>query len=125
MNPEESGVSKEVNETPFIAGNFSISEKYRLAALSLAFFAPQHDPRQWLTGWYPKTLQMKKTAVQAVNPADFSRAGTGANARFLARAAGFFAERRRLARTFHLAGRAAAMKAVTGSVSASLRQSAT
>jgi hypothetical protein len=56
MNPEESGVSKEANETPFIAGNFSISEKYRLAALSLAFFAPQHDPRQWLTGWYPKTL---------------------------------------------------------------------
>ena len=42
MNPEESGVSKEVNETPFIAGNFSISGKYRLAALSLAFFAPQH-----------------------------------------------------------------------------------
>jgi len=32
MNPEESGVSKEVNETPFIAGNFSISEKYRLVA---------------------------------------------------------------------------------------------
>ena len=102
MNPEESGVSKEVNETPFIAGNFSISEKYRLAALSLAFFAPQHDPRQWLTGWYPKTLQMQKTAVQAVNPADFSRAGTGANAHFLARAAGFFAERRRLARSLFI-----------------------
>jgi hypothetical protein len=39
MNPEESGVSKVVNETPFIARNFSVSEKYRLAALSLAFFA--------------------------------------------------------------------------------------
>jgi pimeloyl-ACP methyl ester carboxylesterase len=71
-----SGVSKEVNETPFIAGNPSLPEQDRLAALSLAFFAPHHDARQWLTGWYPETLHMQKTAVQAVNPADFSRAGT-------------------------------------------------
>ena len=71
-----SGVSKEVSDTPFIAGNPSLPEKDRLAALSLGFFASHHDPRQWLTGWYPRTLHMQKTAVQAINPADFSRAGT-------------------------------------------------
>jgi pimeloyl-ACP methyl ester carboxylesterase len=71
-----SGVSKEVSETPFIAGNLSLPEQDRLAALSLAFFAPHHDARQWLTGWYPETLHMQKIAVQAVNPADFGRAGT-------------------------------------------------
>jgi hypothetical protein len=71
-----SGVSKEVNETPFIAGNPSLPEQDRLAASSLAFFAPNHDARQWLTGWYPETLHMQKTGGQAVNPADFSRAGT-------------------------------------------------
>ena len=71
-----SGVSKTVNETPFIAGNLALPEEERLAALSLAFFAPHHDARPWLTGWYPETLHMQKTAVEALNPGNSSRAGT-------------------------------------------------
>ena len=71
-----SGVSKEINETPFIAGNPSLPKEDRLAALSLGFFAPYHDPRQWLTGWYPETLHRQNTAVQAINPAAFGRAGS-------------------------------------------------
>jgi pimeloyl-ACP methyl ester carboxylesterase len=71
-----SAAPRDINETPFIAGNPTLSEKDRLAALSRAFFAPHHDARQWLNGWYPETLHMQRTAVQAVNPAEFSRAGT-------------------------------------------------
>ena len=66
---------RDINETPFIAGNPALSEKERLAALSRAFFAPHHDARLWLNGWYPETLHMQEAAVHAVNPADFSRAG--------------------------------------------------
>jgi pimeloyl-ACP methyl ester carboxylesterase len=69
-----SAASKEINETPFIAGNPSLPEQDRLAALRLAFFAPNHNARPWLTGWYPETLHMQKAAVQALNPANSSGA---------------------------------------------------
>lgn len=70
------GIAKEVDQAPFVAGNLSLPEKERLAALCLAFFAPRHDARLWLRGWYPETLRMQAAAVKAVNPADFRRAGT-------------------------------------------------
>jgi pimeloyl-ACP methyl ester carboxylesterase len=70
------GASKETNETPFIAGDPSRSESERLEALSRGFFAPHHDPRPWLEGWYPATLQMQKEAVHGVKPELFSKAGT-------------------------------------------------
>lgn len=70
------GIPKEVDEAPFVAGNPSLPEKERLAALCLAFFAPHHDARPWLRGWYPATLRMQADAVKAVNPADFHYAGS-------------------------------------------------
>ena len=70
------GASTETNETPFIAGDPSRSENERLEALRRGFFAPHYDPRPWLEGWYPTTLQMQKEAVQGVNPVLFSKAGT-------------------------------------------------
>ena len=70
------GVSSETNQTPFIAGDPSRPESERLEALSRGFFAPHHDPRPWLAGWYPATLQMQKQAVQKAEPTFFSAAGT-------------------------------------------------
>jgi pimeloyl-ACP methyl ester carboxylesterase len=58
-------VAPEINATPFIAGDPTRPEQERLAALRLAFFAPGHDPRPWLEGWYPETLAMQHAAVAA------------------------------------------------------------
>jgi pimeloyl-ACP methyl ester carboxylesterase len=58
-------VPPDINETPFIAGDPTRPEAQRLAALEKAFFAPGHDPRPWLEGWYPATLAMQRAAVKA------------------------------------------------------------
>jgi pimeloyl-ACP methyl ester carboxylesterase len=60
-------VAPDVNETPFIAGDPARPEAERLAALKTAFFAPGHNPRPWLDGWYPATLAMQRAAVKATN----------------------------------------------------------
>lgn len=60
-----SRVAYNVNETPFIAGDPTRPESERLAALRKAFFAPGHDARSGLSGWYPKTLAMQRAAVKA------------------------------------------------------------
>jgi pimeloyl-ACP methyl ester carboxylesterase len=69
------GASRETNETPFIAGDPSRPESERLEALRRGFFAPHHDPRPWLEGWYPVTLQKQKEAVHSAKPELFSKAG--------------------------------------------------
>lgn len=61
-------VAPDINETPFIAGDPTRPEAERLAALEKAFFAPGHDPRPWLAGWYPGSLAMQHAAVKATNP---------------------------------------------------------
>ena len=60
-----SKVADDVNETPFIAGDPTRPEYERLAALQKAFFAPGHDARPWLSGWYPETLTMQRAAAKA------------------------------------------------------------
>jgi pimeloyl-ACP methyl ester carboxylesterase len=70
------GIPKEVDQAPFIAGDPSLPDEQRLAALCLAFFAPHHDSRPWLRGWYPDALRMQAAAVKAAHPADFRHAGT-------------------------------------------------
>lgn len=67
---------KDIEELPFIAGNLALPEEERLQALRRGFFAPYHDARQWLSGWYPDTLQMQKAAINKANPSTFSAAGT-------------------------------------------------
>lgn len=49
----------DVGAAPGIAGNVSLPDDTRLAALRLAFFAPGHDPHDWLNGWHPATLRMQ------------------------------------------------------------------
>jgi pimeloyl-ACP methyl ester carboxylesterase len=58
-------VAPAVNSAPLRAGDPSLPEDERLAALRLAFFAPGHDPSAWLTGWYPRTLAMQHASVTA------------------------------------------------------------
>jgi pimeloyl-ACP methyl ester carboxylesterase len=63
-------VAPEVNSAPMRAGDPSLSDHERLAALRLAFFAPGHDASVWLDGWYPETLAMQ---VECVHQADVGR----------------------------------------------------
>ncbi|SPM27057.1 alpha/beta fold hydrolase [Mycobacterium terramassiliense] len=63
-------VAPEVNSAPMRAGDLSLPEAERLAALRLAFFAPGHDPSIWLDGWYPETLAMQ---VECAREADVDR----------------------------------------------------
>ncbi|WP_448955336.1 alpha/beta fold hydrolase [Labrys neptuniae] len=48
---------------PDFAGNTSLPDEQRLAALKGAFFARGSDPTGWLKGWYPQV-----TAMQTENP---------------------------------------------------------
>jgi pimeloyl-ACP methyl ester carboxylesterase len=57
----------EINNAPFRAGDLTLPEGERLAALRLAFFAPGHDASIWLSGWYPQTLAMQHAAVLHAN----------------------------------------------------------
>ncbi|MDE3204516.1 MAG: alpha/beta hydrolase [Acidobacteriota bacterium] len=68
-------VDPEVNSAPFRAGDPSLPDSERLAALRLAFFAPGHDPSIWLSGWYPETLTMQHGAVKRLDPTPYWGAG--------------------------------------------------
>jgi len=82
-------VAPEVNAAPFRAGDPTLPEADRLAALELAFFAPGHDPSSWLTGWYPRTLAMQHAAVSTAGARQAGRAVlAGAGARHGAAQAG-------------------------------------
>lgn len=69
-------VTPEIAKTPFIAGDTSLPDVERLAALRTAFFAPGHDAALWLKGWYPATLKMQQEANEAVDFADYWSCGT-------------------------------------------------
>ena len=45
--------------------NGQLSDDVRLSSLQAAFFAPGHDARDWLTGWYPDVARMQREASQA------------------------------------------------------------
>lgn len=51
-------LSKAVTE----AGDPTLPESVRLAALRLAFFAPGNDPRCWLEGWHPHMQEVQRAA---------------------------------------------------------------
>ena len=68
----------DVGKTPFIAGNLDLPDEERLAALRLGFFAPGHDPRPWLHGWYPATQRMQADSREkaGVKRSDWWSAGS-------------------------------------------------
>ena len=65
----EPPVKPEIREAIKEADDLSLPEAQRLRALQLAFFAPNHDPRVWLTGWHPRTEKMENEA-SAATPVD-------------------------------------------------------
>lgn len=64
-----------VNSAPMRAGDPTLPEATRLAALRMAFFAPGHDASIWLTGWYPETLAMQVDCVHRTDVAHYWGAG--------------------------------------------------
>ena len=66
----------DTEQLPFIAGNPALPEEERLQALSRGFFAPHHDARPWLSGWYPETLQMQKAALAEKGRSAIREGGT-------------------------------------------------
>ena len=52
------------------AGNPSLPEEERLAALRFGFFAPGNDPRVWLDGWHPQVRDAQRAAVARLLRAD-------------------------------------------------------
>ena len=56
------------------SGNLSLPEAQRLKYLQQAFFAPGHDARPWLSGWYPATHEAEAHA-RNVTPVDAYFAG--------------------------------------------------
>jgi pimeloyl-ACP methyl ester carboxylesterase len=64
-------VPANISALPAIAANLSAPIPERLAALSVGFFAPNHDPHIWLDGWWPEALVMQTAAVKefgSLNP---------------------------------------------------------
>ncbi|MBM9504254.1 alpha/beta fold hydrolase [Actinacidiphila acididurans] len=68
-------VPPEIDNAPFRAGDLTLSDEERLAALRLAFFAPGHDASVWLSGWYPRTLAMQRAAVTGIDIGRYWGAG--------------------------------------------------
>ena len=67
----------DIAASPTRAGNLQLSDEERLGALRLAFFAPGHDARVWLHGWYPATLKMQSDSREkaGVKQSDWWGAG--------------------------------------------------
>lgn len=69
-------VPPEISRTPHDACDPIAPTEKRLAALRKGFFAPNHDARIWLDGWYPETMQMQVASVARTAVGDFAGAGS-------------------------------------------------
>jgi len=58
------------------AGNLSLSDEQRLAALRFGFFAPGNDPTVWLKGWHPEIRDAQRAAAAAVKQDEWWSGGT-------------------------------------------------
>jgi pimeloyl-ACP methyl ester carboxylesterase len=58
------------------AGDLSLSDDERLAALRFAFFAQGNDPTVWLKGWHPEIRDSQRAAVAAVKQDEWWSGGT-------------------------------------------------
>ncbi|HET6608428.1 MAG TPA: alpha/beta hydrolase [Rhodopila sp.] len=54
----------------------SLPDSVRLAALSIAFFAPGHDPSSWLDNWHPEAAKTQRAATAATQQEDWWAAGS-------------------------------------------------
>jgi len=58
------------------AGDPAVAETERLQHLRSAFFAPGHDPSEWLKGWYPEVNQSQFAAGRATRQEEWWGAGS-------------------------------------------------
>ncbi|MBX9844867.1 MAG: alpha/beta hydrolase [Xanthobacteraceae bacterium] len=59
-----------------VAGNPSLPDDARIAALRFAFFAPGNDPSVWLAGWHPEIRDYQRAAAAAVQQNEWWSGGT-------------------------------------------------
>lgn len=71
-----SSVTPEISKTPHQACDLQSPVEERLAALRKGFFAPSHDPRVWLEGWYPDTMRMQVSSATTVPAGKYWAAGS-------------------------------------------------
>jgi pimeloyl-ACP methyl ester carboxylesterase len=65
-----------LTEAVTAAGNLSLSDEERLAALRFAFFASGNDAGAWLKGWHPEIRESQRAAVAAVRQDEWWSGGT-------------------------------------------------
>jgi pimeloyl-ACP methyl ester carboxylesterase len=58
------------------AGDLTLPDAERLAALRYAFFAPGHDASVWLGGWHPEIRDSQRAAVAAVRQDEWWSGGS-------------------------------------------------
>ncbi len=58
------------------AGDPALAETERLKYLRAAFFAPGHDPSEWLKGWYPQVNESQFAAGRATRQEEWWGAGS-------------------------------------------------
>jgi pimeloyl-ACP methyl ester carboxylesterase len=58
-------IAPEIREAIDKSGELELPEAERLKYIQLAFFAPGHDPRVWLNGWYPEAMKSQAAATTA------------------------------------------------------------
>jgi pimeloyl-ACP methyl ester carboxylesterase len=58
------------------AGDTSLPDEQRLAALRKGFFLPTHDSSVWLRGWAPPANKAQSVAASATKQAEYWHAGT-------------------------------------------------
>ena len=67
--------ARELSDAVRKAGDPTQPESQRLEALRMAFFAPGHDPRVWLTGWHTEVDEAQFAAGRATRQSEWWPAG--------------------------------------------------
>lgn len=65
------GLSEHVDRS----ADLSLPDAQRLESLRFAFFAPGHDARVWLRGWYPDVSESQRLAGKATKQSDWWSGG--------------------------------------------------
>jgi pimeloyl-ACP methyl ester carboxylesterase len=65
------GLSEHVDRS----ADLSLPDAERLKSLQFAFFAPGHDARAWLRGWYPEVNESQRLAGKATRQSDWWSGG--------------------------------------------------
>ena len=65
------GLSEHVDRS----ADLSLPDAERLKSIQYAFFAPGHDARVWLNGWYPEVSESQRLAGKATRQSDWWSGG--------------------------------------------------